>query len=234
MLAEVLKRIGNSSSITDLNHITCDVSKFYGMDGFYYANVSPLTGFQFIDHRPTEWLKHYEKQGYLHFDVITQTAFSQKEPFLWEKAINYSGISKSQKMLLLEARDFGLNHGYNVLSHGEGYDRATCCFYSSDRSDFMASLREFKPELDSLAHAVHEKYVALQSPWPDAPVLSPREIECLKWAAIGMSNTDIGDILSLSSNTVGSYMQSSEVKLGVRTKIHAIVKAIQLNIIKPF
>lgn len=57
--------------------------------------------------------------------------------------------------------------------------------------------------------------------------LSPREIEVLKNAAAGCSNKIIADRLSLSEQTVKSYMKSVLSKLEANDRTHAVMIAIK-------
>lgn len=53
--------------------------------------------------------------------------------------------------------------------------------------------------------------------------LSPREIECLKWAAQGKSAWETGRILGISRHTVAFHLDNAKAKLGVRSTIQAVV-----------
>jgi len=64
------------------------------------------------------------------------------------------------------------------------------------------------------------------------PPLSPREKECLEWAAQRLSDHDIGDMLAISPSTVTSYMKSVRRKFKVRTRIQAVALAVSYSIIK--
>lgn len=66
-----------------------------------------------------------------------------------------------------------------------------------------------------------------------AAPLSPRELECLLWASRGKSSSDIGAILALSPRTVDSYLEKVCAKLRVRTRIEAVVLAVQNGLIDP-
>lgn len=55
--------------------------------------------------------------------------------------------------------------------------------------------------------------------------LTPRQLECLQWAGEGKSSTDIASILNLSPATVDGYVAEACRRLGVRTRIQAIVEA---------
>jgi DNA-binding CsgD family transcriptional regulator len=53
-------------------------------------------------------------------------------------------------------------------------------------------------------------------------LLSPRERECIGWAAEGKSCWEIGQILNISRRTVAFHLDNAKGKLGVRTNIQAV------------
>jgi LuxR family transcriptional regulator, activator of conjugal transfer of Ti plasmids len=53
-------------------------------------------------------------------------------------------------------------------------------------------------------------------------LLSPREYECLEWAAKGKSAWDIGCILNISRRTAAFHLDNAKSKLGVRTISQAV------------
>lgn len=55
--------------------------------------------------------------------------------------------------------------------------------------------------------------------------LTPREIEVLRWSALGKTAAEIAQILCLSERTVGFHNCSSMRKLGVNNKIAAVMVA---------
>jgi DNA-binding CsgD family transcriptional regulator len=59
--------------------------------------------------------------------------------------------------------------------------------------------------------------------------LSPRELECLKWVLDGKSDTDIGEILGISPNTVHFHVERVKKKLGVRTRTQAAATVMTLG-----
>ena len=64
------------------------------------------------------------------------------------------------------------------------------------------------------------------------PALTRREIEVLTWAARGKSSTDIATFLGLSDRTVNFHIENVLRKLGVATRVQAVVKAKSLGLIK--
>lgn len=61
--------------------------------------------------------------------------------------------------------------------------------------------------------------------------LSPREYECLKWAAEGKTAWETGMLLSIAEATVAKILASALRKLDCATKPQAVVKALRLGLI---
>lgn len=60
-------------------------------------------------------------------------------------------------------------------------------------------------------------------------MLTKREVECLRWAAIGKTDKEISIILSRSHATVRFHIQNAGEKLGAVNRSQAIFKAAQLG-----
>ena len=56
--------------------------------------------------------------------------------------------------------------------------------------------------------------------------LSPREYECLEWAAQGKSAWEIGRILGISRHTAAFHLENAKAKLGVRSICQAVARLI--------
>jgi LuxR family transcriptional regulator, quorum-sensing system regulator BjaR1 len=58
-------------------------------------------------------------------------------------------------------------------------------------------------------------------------LLSPREIECLSWAAAGKTDAEIGRILTISPRTTRFHIENAKKKLGVATRVQAVAEAMK-------
>jgi len=86
------------------------------------------------------------------------------------------------------------------------------------RTDLVTAIRtvaEGGRWLDPRAHEDHDT-------WPG---LSAREHEVLRRVALGETNPEIATALTLSRNTVKSYLTSAMQKLGARNRVDAIMRA---------
>ena len=60
-----------------------------------------------------------------------------------------------------------------------------------------------------------------------AGMLSPREVECLSWAAAGKTDAEIGRILTISPRTTRFHIENAKKKLGVATRVQAVAEAMK-------
>ena len=73
----------------------------------------------------------------------------------------------------------------------------------------------------------------LTTQMPITRILSLREMEILKLAAQGTSNKGIASILGLSEQTIKNHISSVLRKLSVENRTHAVVLALEQNLIEP-
>jgi LuxR family transcriptional regulator, quorum-sensing system regulator BjaR1 len=61
----------------------------------------------------------------------------------------------------------------------------------------------------------------------DHVALTPRERECLKWAAGGKSEWEISQILGISEHTCEKHLLNAKAKLGAANRVQAVAEAIR-------
>ncbi|WP_187972545.1 helix-turn-helix transcriptional regulator [Aquibium microcysteis] len=66
---------------------------------------------------------------------------------------------------------------------------------------------------------------------PVGVTLSRREVECLRWAAVGKTDLEIGMIISRSRATIRFHMHNATAKLDAVSRSQAVFKAAQLGYI---
>ncbi|MDR3417007.1 MAG: response regulator transcription factor [Nevskia sp.] len=86
--------------------------------------------------------------------------------------------------------------------------------------------------LDTIIHARLAR-VARMEIWPQQVELSEREVQALTWSARGKTSDEIALILGLSKRTVDFHVDNARAKLGVATRIQAVVKAVTGRLIEP-
>lgn len=64
-----------------------------------------------------------------------------------------------------------------------------------------------------------------------APRLTPREKECLQWAAFGKSEWEVSQILGISEHTAEKHLLNAKTKLGASNRVHAVAEAIRCGVL---
>jgi DNA-binding CsgD family transcriptional regulator len=59
----------------------------------------------------------------------------------------------------------------------------------------------------------------------EGAILSAREIETLRWSALGKSTEEIADIIGRSAETARFHLKNAVRKLGANNRVHAIALA---------
>jgi DNA-binding CsgD family transcriptional regulator len=99
-------------------------------------------------------------------------------------------------------------------------------------TDLTEPFAQYAESLGLLVRRFVAGYVATMRThqWiPSNCSLSKREVECLRWAAIGKTDNDISMILSLSHATVRYHVQRAAEKLNAVNRSQAVFKAGQLG-----
>lgn len=105
-----------------------------------------------------------------------------------------------------------------------------------DLSDLSGLFAAHSTYLDALARIFICSYVsAMSRPQQIAADsrLSRREVECLRWAAVGKTDEEISRIMFRSRGTVRFHLTNASVKLNAVNRSQALFKAAQLGYIGP-
>ena len=176
---------------------------------------------------PEEWTAHYLRSRYERIDPVITQALQSPEPFQWGVDLPSSFGSPEQQRLLDEASQFGIRTGFTVPIHDGRGPIAALTFAANQRgASFEICINSHARVLQLMAiyfHAHVRRKLTDEHRIGEVP-LSPREFECLKWAAQGKSSWEIGLILGISRHTVTSYLDSAKEKLGVRTIVQAATR----------
>ncbi|MGY8665339.1 LuxR family transcriptional regulator [Bradyrhizobium sp. UFLA05-109] len=176
---------------------------------------------------PNKWVAHYVRSRYERVDPIITRSLENTEPFQWGLDVPSRPISPTQRRFLEEASEFGIRLGFTVPVHDEDGSVAALTFAADQRRPRFEKCIDLNgPALQLMARCFHTQVrrKLLHQLTIDGILLSPRELECLDWAAKGKTAWEVGRILGISHNTVAYYLRSARDKLGVRTTVQAVMR----------
>jgi LuxR family transcriptional activator of conjugal transfer of Ti plasmids len=185
---------------------------------------------QLLSSYPSTWTAHYLQNHYERLDPVVIQALSAPVPFEWGLGVGpAAALSQPQRQLFEEAAKFGVRFGYTVPIHGNRGPAAAVTFAADERrSHFTRRIDEHARVLQLMAMYFHAH--ACRKLVPDCVVdgiaLSPRELECVEWAAQGKSAWEIGHILGISRRTAAFHLDNAKKKLGVHSICQAVARLI--------
>jgi DNA-binding CsgD family transcriptional regulator len=200
------------------------------LSSFAYLSVPNLPGSSagLISNYPSVWTKQYLQSHYERFDPVIIQARGHPEPFKWGLGAERSCPSELQRELFERAAKFGIRCGFTVPIHDSRGPIAAVTFAADEHraAAFSRRIEAHKEVIQLMAmyfHA-HARRKLDRDRVVDGVLLSPREFECLEWAAQGKSAWDIGHILGISRHTAAFHLENAKMKLGVRTIIQAVAR----------
>jgi len=176
---------------------------------------------------PASWVAHYERNHYERLDPVILQALRDPEPFQWGLELSQTHLSSAQNELFDEASQVGIRFGYTVPIH-DGHGPVAALTFACDRRnapfEHCVTSNARVLQLMAMYFHAHARRKLICENRIGQTDLSPREFQCLEWAAKGKSAWEIGRILSLSRHTVASYLDNAKEKLGVRTIVQAATR----------
>jgi LuxR family transcriptional activator of conjugal transfer of Ti plasmids len=222
-------RLSCASDTDSLRGAMAEAAAALDLSCFAYLVVprQPKAVPRLISNYPSTWTKHYLQQRYERFDPVVRQAIAHTEPFKWGFEVEVIGQSKLQRKLFDEASNFGIRYGFTVPIHDDLGPVAAVTFASDERRpQFERCINEHARVLQLMAiyfHA-HAKRKVQPERTIEGVSLSPRELECLEWAAQGKSAWETGKILGISRHTTAFHLDNAKVKLAVRSTIQAVAR----------
>lgn len=98
--------------------------------------------------------------------------------------------------------------------------------------DLQDQFEKVGTHLSILARTFIESYVQIMCPAQHLPTglrLSKREVECLRWAAIGKTDEEISAIIGRSRATVRFHIHNASLKLDAVNRSQSVFRATQLG-----
>ncbi len=196
-----------------------------------HHSIGQTAGHGVRSNYPQDWMNHYFEREYHKIDPVVQKGMRTGPAFSWQSLEETTPLGKKQIRFMREAEDAGLLNGVGIPLHrgvGEvaGVGIASDCRFTLTK-DMLSKLNLFTEQF----HTVYCDLVQ-EKPYVSEPVhLTSKESEVLKWMANGKHNSEIADILHVSTATIKFHQQNIYRKLNANDRVLAVTKAIRLGLI---
>lgn len=198
------------------------------------APVEAEHAFQYSNYS-SEWLNKYTSEKMHHIDPTFAHCICKSIPQIWSPEI-FS--SRKQKEMYEEACGYGVRSGVTLPIHGARGELGIVCFVSGvePSQHFKLEAIQHISELSCLRDFIFEsslQFIRHAIPTKEHIHVTGRELECLKWSAMGKSSWEIGYLLNCSEATVNFHFSNIRRKFNTNSRQQAVVKAIHMGLINP-
>lgn len=174
-------------------------------------------------------LETFVEEGLMKIDPVPALVFANPPVLSWNRAAAMTADDPVAVRYFERMREFGELNGVSFSLYGpqsrDGYAAIV----------FERPPKEMPEGLITLLHGVlqaaHVKISQITVQSEEAVDLSERELEVLHWMSMGKSAANIAAILSISPDTVKTYVKRLYEKLDVGDKVAATVKGLRLGLI---
>ncbi|MBO0661161.1 LuxR family transcriptional regulator [Jiella sp. MQZ9-1] len=218
-------------------------SLIYDFTTIKYSHDGELVTPSFLAMRnlPKDMVKIWCEEGFYQIDPVQQLAFRSHLPFVWSyrrdgKTPLNRILGETHEPVVDYLHDSGITCGLTVPVHLPNGECATVTgIRHGAGSDFEREITPHVANFTLFAHILHEKVYAILG--EDArnarPVhLTPRERECVAYAAEGLSAKEISLKIDRSVPTVVMHLNAATRKLAATNRAQMIARAAHYRLIE--
>jgi LuxR family quorum-sensing transcriptional regulator LasR len=241
-----MKTIGNLSELfllleckhsDEWSEMLFKLAKHYGFPYVFFGIKQSKTATckaAFIESNfSSAWLKTYAEQFY-DIDPIASHCRHHAHPLVWDAD---TFVTERQHQFYEDGCQYGLHSGIGYPIHGPEGQAGLLCLASSEESAVSVGMdtqtRASMALLRDYACESHLKMTRIDKVWQSTTVLTPRELECLKWVTAGKTSWEMSRILSCSEATINFHISNVTKKFGVQTRRQAAIRAIGEGLVDP-
>lgn len=175
------------------------------------------------DLEPTDWARLYDAERLDRCDPGLRAARQRVSAFTWSDLETGGRLTRFEARMMETARAHGLAEVLVVPVWSVGGWIGVVTLAGPGRA-LSAPERQ---EMGAAAAVFYSRLAAQrrQGPRTGGP-LTERELEIVRWLAAGKSDWEIGQILDISAKTVNFHVENAKRKLGVSTRIQAVLRAL--------
>lgn len=174
------------------------------------------------DNFPAAWHTQYRRENYVAVDPTVKHGLRSLMPLVWTDE-----VFESARGFWEDARGNGLRYGWARPCRGSSGVAGMVTVARSHEPLSDKELRLKVPRLvwlTQVAHVTMAKFVVRRLMPEHKQQFTPREIDCMRWAAEGKTSGETAEILAISERTVNFHITNVCAKLGAANKTAAAIR----------
>jgi LuxR family transcriptional regulator, activator of conjugal transfer of Ti plasmids len=230
---ELVDSIVTAHDDRDFERIAARAAARLGFRWFAYLKIVDGAP-KLISSYPKSWTSRYFDLHYERLDPIVQRARLDHDLFGWTSGMAVPQGTKEQRRFFEEAASFGIQGGVTIPIRGGFGGMAAFTLASDDRGlrpeHLITSSRDVLHLIGLYFHAHLAARQSRQTPLAD-PVLSPRERQCIAWAARGKTASDTAVLMGISPRTVAFHLENARRKLDATSIAQCVAEALRRRLL---
>ena len=228
----IAEEINRSSSVEEIQNLVLNKLDIYGVK-YVFAGIIPLHVISseeqlsnvIFGNWPDEWVKRYFKYGYLEQDPTIHHLRHSNNVLSWRAIFSKSSV------VMNEASDFKLQDGITIPMMSIDGVKLGMSFAGEQisQSPDCAALCQYISAISTARIIELQKKIEKRNGANFA--LTQAEYNCLGWVAEGKTNSEIGDIMSISDKTVEKHLSSCLAKTNSTNRTQLVATSLRCGII---
>lgn len=223
-LKELTSRMSSAMTVDDIGGALMSLAEPFGVSNVFIIDARKLFGpvapaVVFVS-ESLAVIGIFDEEA----PVVQHPAYARANdsdrPFLMSQLMEEMGDALPPSWWLALPPEQRHNDGFVVPIHHD-HKLAWLVSYTGHQPEFSQVAQSL---MAAAAYAAFARFGEMLEGIGARSPLSPREGECLRWVADGKTDIEVGQILSISPRTVRFHINNAKAKLGVATRIQAVVK----------
>jgi DNA-binding CsgD family transcriptional regulator len=230
----VSEAIEAAQTLDHLLQITAEAAAPFG---FAYAALarhvhvqSGLLEPEMVTNYPKAWHDLFERRDYGLTSPVLAACQRRGGAIRWAELETIIPLTRIQREYLEEMRKLGLGSGCTIASHMPDRPTISVHFVVKDGEPL-----EFRPFMLAILLGIvagQQARTLWQSQLPQVQTigeerLSPRQVDCVKLVARGMTSWEIAAVLGISDQTVSEYLTDARRRMGVSNRAQLVLKSLK-------
>lgn len=216
---------GNDSTENLVNDFRSTIQRF----GFRHSACGCWLGagahrtvrFFFVDW-PEDVAKVYAEQDLFSKDPLVFAARRRMSAYTWASVLDAEPLQPEMRDMFDYIARYDIRDGFCIPVHGPAGYQGLVSLLAPAKLHLGARERSI---LEMISRAIHDRCrstVGFGTIDTAIPEMSAREIECMKWAAAGKTDWEIGQILGISRSTAHFHVERVKKKLRRNSRTEAV------------
>jgi len=212
-----------NSTIEDFRNLTRSYGFTASACGAWEGLGPHRTSRFFFNDWPESWLQIYAEKNFFPADPFVEEARRSMASYLWSEIEHSRPLTPRSREIYDIAREYGWREVIGIPIHGPaGYQGLVSIASTKD----VVLTAYDRAVLDTASRAIHERCrmeigLGLQG---EIPKLTPRELECMQWVALGKTDWEIAQVLAISEATAHFHIENAKKKLGLNSRTEAVAR----------